>query len=265
MPPLAGEAGTMTDKPTYQALEARIGQLEKEVAEKETLSAQLQQAQRMEAVGTLAGEIANDFNNILQGISGYTEILLQGKEPDNPDFPNLTAIYKAAERGTRLIRQLLSFSHGVTARKEQTAKADALLEKNTSPLGGRETILVVDDEKSIIDMVGTILNQFGYQVLTAANGREALERHRQLSRKIDLVILDIGMPEMGGQECLQELLKLDPHTRVVFTSGYLNDASIAELMKSGAMGYIGKPYKVTDFLQSIRTVLDKERPYFQES
>lgn len=263
--PLAGEAGTMTDKPTHEALEARIGQLEKEAAEKATLSAQLQQSLRMEAKGSLADELTNDFNNILQGISGYTEMLLRGKKPDDPDFPNLTAIFKAAERGTRLIRQLLSFSQGVNAQKGQTAGTAEALETPPPPLGGQETILVVDDEKSIIDMARTILNQFGYQVLTAANGREALEHYQQFPQKIDLVILDIGMPEMDGQECLRKLLKGDPHARIIFTSGYLSDASIAEHMKSGAVGYIGKPYKVTEFLKNVRTVLDKKRPYFQEA
>lgn len=77
---------------------------------RQKLEAQLQQAQKMEAVGTLAGGIAHDFNNILQAINGYTQLLLLRKTPDHPDYRKLTQLQHAGERAARLIQQLLTFS-----------------------------------------------------------------------------------------------------------------------------------------------------------
>lgn len=90
--------------------------LYEDITEKKKLEAQLQQAQKMEAVGTLAGGIAHDFNNMLQAIFGYTQILLMGKEPSNPDYEKLEAIEKSAQRASDLTKRLLIFSRKVESK-----------------------------------------------------------------------------------------------------------------------------------------------------
>ena len=87
-----------------------------DITEKKKLEAQLQQAQKMEAIGTLAGGIAHDFNNILQAISGYTQILLMEKEASDPDFEKLEAVEKSAQRASDLTKQLLIFSRKVESK-----------------------------------------------------------------------------------------------------------------------------------------------------
>ena len=81
--------------------------------EKKALEAQLQGAQKMEAIGTLAGGIAHDFNNILQAIIGYTQIILMGKESGDPDYEKLEAIEKSAQRASELTKRLLIFGRKV--------------------------------------------------------------------------------------------------------------------------------------------------------
>lgn len=132
------------------------------------------------------------------------------------------------------------------------------------PKGGSETILVVDDEKSIRDFATQVLKKYGYTVHTAASGEEALDLFIRSSKEIDLVILDIGMPGMGGNKCLQEMIKLDPSAKVVVASGYSMDGQIMQPLETGALGYISKPYKVADLLNEVRNVLGKAHGRYQK-
>ncbi len=130
-------------------------------------------------------------------------------------------------------------------------------EAEEAPLkGGAETILVVDDESPVRELAVQILQRYGYQVVAADCGEAALEIFQSRQGGIDLVILDLGMPGMGGFNCLRELLKTDPSVRVLIASGYSVDGSVKECLESGAAGYIAKPYRLKDLLAKIRTVLD---------
>jgi two-component system cell cycle sensor histidine kinase/response regulator CckA len=139
--------------------------------------------------------------------------------------------------------------------QEKEAQVEKGLEE--APLkGGSETILMVDDEASVRELAVQILQRYGYQVLAADCGEAALETFQTRPDGIDLVILDLGMPGMGGFNCLRGLLKIDVSVRVLIASGYSVDGSVQECLKSGAAGYIGKPYRLKDLLAKVRTVLD---------
>jgi two-component system, cell cycle sensor histidine kinase and response regulator CckA len=377
---------------------------------------QLQQAQKMEAVGTLAGGIAHDFNNLLQGIQGYAQLLLLNKEKCRSAQRELEEILGAAKRGGELTRQMLTFSRKVESNMQptdlnievkkvekilsrtipkmieiqikdadnlNTVNADAgqieqvlinlalnardamkdggkilietenvmldreycethLLEKpgeyvllsfsdtghgiskealghifepffttkkvgegtglglsmvygiimnhggaihcysipgmgttfkiylpaiksfkmpsaadtiETSK-GGDETVLLVDDEAVIRDIGTQILEKFGYNVLTAVDGEKALDIYRSQREGIDLVILDLIMPGMGGGKCLAELLKINPEAKVIISSGYFVNGG-EDSPSKGAKGFIKKPYIFEGMLTEIRRVLDK--------
>ena len=128
----------------------------------------------------------------------------------------------------------------------------------TSPQCGTETILLVDDESYIRDFATQSLERFGYTVLTAACGEEALEIYTSGKYKIDLVLLDIGMPGMGGYRCLEELLQFDPNAKVVIASGYSINGHVKSAREAGARGYVGKPYQLTDLLSKVREILDEK-------
>jgi len=124
------------------------------------------------------------------------------------------------------------------------------------PTGRDETILVVDDEDSIRDLVSKALESFGYNVLTAASGEEAIEIFQNLHTKIDLIILDLGMPGMGGNRCMYEILKINPSTKILIASGYSVNNETKKNLNSGAAGFIGKPYHLKDILHRVRLILN---------
>jgi PAS domain S-box-containing protein len=122
--------------------------------------------------------------------------------------------------------------------------------------GGNETILLVDDEEALRETGSRILSTMGYQALTASNGEEALATYRSRQGEIDLVVLDIGMPGMGGHRCLQEILAISPNAKVIIASGYSPGLQLKETLAAGAIGYIAKPFGKDDLLKKVRSVLD---------
>lgn len=132
------------------------------------------------------------------------------------------------------------------------------------PAFGTETILLVDDEESIRKLGERMLRMAGYTVLTATNGREALEIYRSNQDRIGLVLLDLIMPEMGGKQCLEELLKINPRVNVVIASGYSANGPAKDAPASGAKGFVNKPFQLKDLLCVVRRTLDAsgsaERP-----
>ncbi|MBW1981769.1 MAG: response regulator [Deltaproteobacteria bacterium] len=139
---------------------------------------------------------------------------------------------------------------------EEGKEAPATQSTDSSCRAGNETILLVDDEKYIRELGEQILTTFGYEVLLASDGEKALEIYRQNGQGIELVILDLIMPGMGGKQCLQELRQLDPQVRVVISSGYFPDDPSMESFKDSANGFVTKPYDVKQLLAVVRHALD---------
>ncbi len=384
------------------------------------LQVQLQQSQKMEAVGTLAGGVAHDFNNILQAIRGYAEVLdfSVGMEPVGKI--HLRSITDAVERASQLVQQLLTFSRkvepelqavdindevrqtvamlartipkmidikldladdaelvrgdsnqlgqvllnlGANARDampdggilkiatENILVAEDFFEGNvlvpaggyvalsvqdnglgmnkqemahiydpfftTKPLGqgtglglsmvfgivkghkgyitcdsakdkgtlfkvylpvytqsadaagrqnrkrqnpndyaGVETILLVDDEEPILNTLKSVIEAYGYKTLTANKGERALEIASEAGGVIDLVIMDLGMPGMGGLACMRKLHEMLPNLKVLIASGYSQHGPFEDLLDEGAAGYIRKPFAIADLMQKIRSVLE---------
>jgi PAS domain S-box-containing protein len=392
-----------------------ISELEKVYRETETLEVQLQQAQKMEAVGTLAGGIAHDFNNLLMGIQGNTSLMLLNLPADFPHYEKLKKIETYIQKGVNLTRQLLGFARGgkyevlptdinellrtssdmfgrtkkeislhttyqenawtvaldrsqieqvllnlyvnawqampdggdlyiqsenvnlekgyvdayqirpgryvkisitdtgtgmdkITQQRvfdpffttkdrgrgtglglasaygiiknhggiinlyseigkgttfniylpaaEEDAPSQAAREDKI--LKGDETILLVDDERMIRDVGQQLLQTLGYSVLVAASGKEALAIYKKENHKIDLILLDMIMPDMGGAETFEQLKRNDPGIRVILSSGYsMNDEATAILAR-GCDGFIQKPFNIEQLSKKIREVLNRE-------
>ena len=150
-------------------------------------------------------------------------------------------------RGTRFIIHL-----------PRSAKAVAFPKAVPSnlPVSGTETILFVDDEPMIRELGRAVLTKQGYQVLLAEDGAVAVEQFRQHGERIDLIVLDLSMPNMSGKEAFRHIRMMDPRARVLFASGFSGDQfEPGEL--DGVLGFIPKPYLPSDLTRAIRTALDQ--------
>jgi PAS domain S-box-containing protein len=398
-----------------------LTELKKATREKEELEAKLRRAQKLEAVGTLAGGVAHDFNNLLQVISGYTVMALNRLPPDGTVFSNLMQVQGAANRAAELVQRLLAFSRKENPRKRifnlssELESSVRLLEftipkmidirlsiapglseidgdptqigqvvvnlctnardampgggtlsiaafnvevvqsdpirpvdcrpgryvairvedsgvgmddqtiakifdpffttkevgkgtglglsivygivkthggwttcesapgKGTAftvylpaasgngddePSGGSRTVaaapeaaarpkgrvLVADDDDAVRDLSVSILEGKGFTVDAAKSGEEALERFDAPGAGYDLVVLDLGMPGMGGAKCLELLREKSPDVRVIVASGFIPDEQAASLRRLGAT-VITKPYGIGAFEETVGRVI----------
>jgi CheY-like chemotaxis protein len=125
-------------------------------------------------------------------------------------------------------------------------------------LKGNETILLADDEEMIIDAGKQMLQSLGYEVLSAATGQEALELYKKNQDKIDMVLLDMIMPVMGGGEIYDSIKETNPEVKVLLFSGYTIDGQATEILERGCSGYIQKPFNLIEMSKKIREILDKK-------
>ena len=124
--------------------------------------------------------------------------------------------------------------------------------------GGSETILLVDDEEMIIDVDKQMLEKMGYRVYRARSGREAIDIYKKNMDHIDMVILDMIMPEMGGGDTYDRLKGVDPDVKVLLSSGYSLEGQVGEILERGCNGFIQKPFNIKGLSLKIREILDKE-------
>ncbi len=118
-----------------------------------------------------------------------------------------------------------------------------------------ETILLVDDEAIVQDVASAMLKTLGYTVITAQDGPTALEIYQQRQSGIDLVILDMVMPDMGGGEVFDEIKKINPKAKVLLSSGYSLNGQASRIIDRGCDGFIQKPFTINDISKQLRRIL----------
>ena len=389
-----------------------------DVTDRRVLEDQFRQAQKMEAVGRLAGGVAHDFNNLLMVVSGYAEVLLDELKPEDPLLPKVQAIQQAADRATTLTRQLLAFSRKQllelkvvdvnaivndmerllrpligetidlttklmpnvghtradagqleqvimnlvvnakdampsggriliqtseeeldTLRREHSliepgpyvllsvSDTGAGMDKDTQshifepffttkeqgkgtglglstvygivkqsggyifanselgagttfriylprvsdpaaqpgtakhaqgPVGGSETVLLVEDEESVRELVRETLRSKGYTVMEAADGISGMKVAESWEGKIDILITDVVMPGMSGRELAQRVSASRPDIRVLYLSGYTEDAIIHEGVLDPGIAFLQKPFTLQALARKVRAVLSGE-------
>ena len=121
---------------------------------------------------------------------------------------------------------------------------------------GTETILLVDDEDMIWDVISSMLIELGYTVILAENGRDAVEIYENNPHAIDLVLMDMVMPEMNAREAFHLLKKIDPDVKVLLSSGYVSEEDAKDVLDAGALGFLRKPYRMSDLAKAIRNIFD---------
>ena len=125
---------------------------------------------------------------------------------------------------------------------------------------GSENVLLVDDEAMILDVGTRMLEHLGYRVFPAASGREAIRVFEAKRGRIDLVILDMIMPDLSGEETYARLKSLEPGVKVLLASGYSLDDQASEILKQGCSGFIQKPFNLEELSEKVRSVLQSSGP-----
>jgi two-component system cell cycle sensor histidine kinase/response regulator CckA len=135
-----------------------------------------------------------------------------------------------------------------------------IFQPKDNPFKGTGTILLVDDEEMVIDVGRQMLERLGYQVLAASGGRQAVDVFRRNRDNIDMVLLDMIMPEMGGGETFDLLRQIDPEIRVLLSSGYSIDGRAQDILNRGCNGFIQKPFNLNELSQKLKDLLKDKQP-----
>jgi two-component system, cell cycle sensor histidine kinase and response regulator CckA len=122
--------------------------------------------------------------------------------------------------------------------------------------GGTETILLIEDEAMLGDLLAAALTGKGYRMLRAHDGQEGIEQFARHRTEIDLVITDIGLPVVGGAEVFRRIRAIEPAAKIILASGYIDPDLKAELQQAGASHFVQKPFAVSGVLATVRDVLD---------
>jgi two-component system, cell cycle sensor histidine kinase and response regulator CckA len=134
---------------------------------------------------------------------------------------------------------------------------DSAIEFNEKDLPtGNETILLTEDEESIREFVLDILEEYGYTILEAENGTEALEKAKNYNKNIHLLLSDVVMPSMNGQQLAEALKDVHPETKVMFMSGYTESTAIQKGILELKTGFLQKPFSANDLITKVRKILD---------
>ena len=121
---------------------------------------------------------------------------------------------------------------------------------------GSETILIVDDQETIWDFLIEALQKLGYSVLLAENGEDAVEIYKSNPGQVDLVLLDMIMPKLGGHKTFYQIKSLDPEAKILLSSGYVSEEEVNDLLTQGAKGFLPKPHRIKTLAFEIRKILD---------
>lgn len=156
-------------------------------------------------------------------------------------------VYSELKKGTR-------FSIYLPSAETQTESAGKIV-KDELPHGNGEMVLIVDDEENIRKVAEATLLRFGYEVITAIDGTDAIAVYSQHKDKIAVVLTDLAMPYMDGNALIRALRKLDPKIRVIAMSGLISEGQTAELKNLGVSDFLSKPYSAASLLEALKKAL----------
>ncbi len=122
----------------------------------------------------------------------------------------------------------------------------------------RPTLLVVEDEEVLVELLKTMLEAQGFRVIIAMDGREAVEHYKEMRSEIDIVLTDMGLPKLGGWDVLAQVRALNPNARVVCASGFMDSSLRDEMIKAGAYEFVQKPYVYDHLVKLFREILQNE-------
>jgi two-component system cell cycle sensor histidine kinase/response regulator CckA len=172
----------------------------------------------------------------------------------------LATVYGIIKQHDGFIQVYSEVGHGTTFKIylpiSHEAVEEILPEVQTKPVGGLETILVVEDELGLRRLAKQILSELGYTVLTAEDGEQAMDIYKASKDQIDLMLVDVIMPKMGGREVYEQLQKMGSKTPIIFMTGYSTEMFQSNFIENKGAALIQKPYSVISLGQKVREVLN---------
>jgi two-component system NtrC family sensor kinase len=142
----------------------------------------------------------------------------------------------------------------ITAERREGDRA----QQEEPSVGGTETILLAEDDEHVRSMISSVLTDFGYTIIEAVNGADAVNKFAEQSEKIDLLLIDLIMPKMNGKEALDEIRKIRPGIKAIFSSGYAPETIQQKASLADGIHLIAKPASPTELLKKVRQVLDEK-------
>ncbi len=212
-----------------------------------------------EIVGQLTGGVLHEFNNVLQSIIGLAEML--DADPSLPEQAkaSMKAIQKLGKNATKIVQSIGerdSDSAATDSAPRETIGALPHIEHEPAAVD-RNTILLAEDDPMVLKVISSLLRHLGYPTLSAKNGVEALELFKQHSKSIALVITDLAMPKMDGNELAQKILALDSDAKIVIMTGYLQEDIQVDVEALGLVGWLEKPVSIHQLNDIIRSVVSE--------
>ncbi len=241
--------------------------------------------EELHSFAELAGHAAHELNNLLTVIRMNADLIESSLNEAKLPASEAVDIRLAADRAEALTKKLLLTSRrtlpqatgldrgvvtvplpgsplkeseeGIAARESLEAQAGRVRRLKHGAPTGRETILLVDDEKSLRKLGKRVLSQAGYRVLEASDGAMALRIAAEEVGEIDLVLTDIEMPTLGGRGMVDELHEMSPTIRVLFMSGYTDNEILRRGIRTSETEFLQKPFTAEALCAAVRSVLAK--------
>ena len=126
-------------------------------------------------------------------------------------------------------------------------------------MNSRDTVLIVEDEENLRDLLRVMLEDSGIKVLEAVDGMEAVEVFTAHKDEIGVVLTDLGLPRLGGWEAFLKMREINPEVKGILASGFFNPDVKIEIIKSGAEDFIQKPYNSTQIVEMVRNLLNEKK------
>lgn len=220
------------------------------------------QAQKLDAVGQLAGGVAQDVDRLLAAIGGHTDVLL-GQVQDDVSLAQLQEISLETGRGAALVAQLRAFgrtasrSNHLEVLRQARPGTDDVLETPRDGGAGR-VVLVVEDESAMRRLVRSVLEKAGYRVREAASGRDALACLEQHDERIDLVLSDVMMAGITGPELLARMAPLGHATRLLFMSDYADSRLPSRGPDDCSIGVLHRPFTPAELSVGVAQIMSEQ-------
>ena len=203
-------------------------------------------------------KVASELNNLIQIISGTSSLIeniWEGRPGSEKYFEMLRA---SIERAEQVTAQLVAQAGGTNRKRLLPSDLEQRFDEALiagAPNQRKHSILVVDDEPMALELLHGVLSDAGYEVAVAQSGFESLDLFRRDTHAFDLILTDLSMPLMDGEETFERLRQMSPTVNVVLMAGFVDSGRLEKMMNNGLSGFVGKPFAPVESLAVVTSVI----------